>query len=147
MLLTTCIYLLKTSSEQLEIAKTQLQTTQLHMEKTFSDDEAKCHQLFCLTSGTEDTTYEWYKARVIERTEGTCRWFLDRPNFKTWLAQNPGFVLVSANPGCGKSALAQYLIDHILPGEGIIVCYFFFKDQDQIPSDKPSVLCSTNSSR
>ena len=131
MLLTTSIDLLKTSSEQLEITKTQLQTTRLHMEKTFSNEEAKCRQLFRLTSGTKDTTYEWYKARVVKRVEGTCQWFLNHPNFKTWLAQDSGLLLVSADPGCGKSVLAKYLIDHVLPGEGITVCYFFFKDQDQ----------------
>jgi hypothetical protein len=36
---------------------------------------------------------------------------------------------VSADPGCGKSVLAKYLIDHVLPDtETRTTCYFFFKD-------------------
>ncbi|KAH7117287.1 hypothetical protein B0J13DRAFT_514240, partial [Dactylonectria estremocensis] len=34
------------------------------------------------------------------------------------------------DPGCGKSVLAKYLIDHGLP-RSTTICYFFFKDQDQ----------------
>lgn len=38
-------------------------------------------------------------------------------------------LLVSADPGCGKSVLAKYLIDHELPTtETRTTCYFFFKD-------------------
>lgn len=39
-------------------------------------------------------------------------------------------MLITADPGCGKSVLAKYLIDHELP-QSATVCYFFFKDQDQ----------------
>ncbi|KAH7115345.1 hypothetical protein B0J13DRAFT_590472 [Dactylonectria estremocensis] len=41
--------------------------------------------------------------------------------------------LVTADPGCGKSVLAKYLIDHGLPRStrSTTICYFFFKDQDQ----------------
>ncbi len=36
---------------------------------------------------------------------------------------------VSADPGCGKSVLAKYLIDDVLPSTGTrTTCYFFFKD-------------------
>ena len=98
--------------------------------KELSDEEAKCHQMFRLTSGTKDATYEWYKDRVDRRVEGTCEWFLDHENFKTWRDQDSGPLLVSADPGCGKSVLAKYLVDNVLPCEGT-VCYFFFKDQDQ----------------
>ncbi|KAH7116439.1 hypothetical protein EDB81DRAFT_848410 [Dactylonectria macrodidyma] len=41
-----------------------------------------------------------------------------------------GPLLVTADPGCGKSVLAKYLIDHGLP-RSTTICYFFFKDQDQ----------------
>ncbi|KAK6512805.1 hypothetical protein TWF506_008971 [Arthrobotrys conoides] len=34
---------------------------------------------------------------------------------------------VSADPGCGKSVLAKYLIDSVLPSTAT-TCYFFFKD-------------------
>ncbi|KAH7147089.1 hypothetical protein B0J13DRAFT_665127 [Dactylonectria estremocensis] len=76
-------------------------------------EEQKCHQLFCLTTGSRDATYEWYKDRVEER-----------------LNQESGPLLVSADPGCGKSVLAKYLIDRGLP-RSTTIRYFFFKNQDQ----------------
>lgn len=96
------------------------------------NEEAKCHQQFRLTNSTKDATYEWYKDRIAKRVQGTCEWFLGHPNFQHWLKQASGPLLVSADPGCGKSVLARYLIDHFLPDAGeASICYFFFKDQDQ----------------
>jgi len=131
------------SAEALEIMKEHLSTQTRHLriaERTLErqeewreDDEKKrCHQVFRLTAGDKDVSYEWYKNRVPERVEGTCEWFLNHENFKQWQAQDSGSgpLLVSADPGCGKSVLAKYLIDYTLPPIGR-VCYFFFKDQDQ----------------
>ncbi|KIN06938.1 hypothetical protein OIDMADRAFT_185267, partial [Oidiodendron maius Zn] len=68
--------------------------------------------------------------RVENRVHGTCEWFLNHEHFRSWLKQDSGPLLVSADPGCGKSVLAKYLIDDGLPRSATI-CYFFFKDQDQ----------------
>lgn len=95
------------------------------------EKEATCLQLFRLTNNDRDATYEWYKDRVEKRVENTCQWFLQHKHFQTWLKQNSGPLLVSADPGCGKSVLAKYLIDEVLPQPGTTICYFFFKDQDQ----------------
>ncbi|WKT53693.1 P-loop containing nucleoside triphosphate hydrolase [Fusarium oxysporum f. sp. vasinfectum] len=57
-------------------------------------------------------------------------WFLKHEHFQTWLNQESGPLLATADPGCGKSVLAKYLIDHGLPRSATI-CYFFFKEQDQ----------------
>lgn len=46
------------------------------------------------------------------------------------MKQSSGPLVISADPGCGKSVLAKYLVDDILPGNST-TCYFFFKDQDQ----------------
>ncbi|KAL2387623.1 hypothetical protein RJ035_004119 [Blastomyces gilchristii] len=71
------------------------------------------------------------KNRVEDRVEGTYEWFLGHNNFRKWLKQEEsGPVLVSADPGCGKSVLTKYLIDRELPGSATIY-YFFYKDQDQ----------------
>ncbi|EPE08548.1 ankyrin repeat protein [Ophiostoma piceae UAMH 11346] len=94
-------------------------------------DEQKCLQLFRLGSNNHDATYEWYKDRVEDRVQGTCSWFLQHDQFQRWLAQESGPLLVSADPGCGKSVLAKYLIDHKLPSQSATICYFFFKAQDQ----------------
>ncbi|KAL7903775.1 hypothetical protein GGI35DRAFT_291694 [Trichoderma velutinum] len=93
-------------------------------------EEQECHQLFRLTSNSKDATYEWYKDRVEERVKDTCLWFLKHEHYQKWLEQESGPLLVTADPGCGKSVLAKYLIDHGLPRSATI-CYFFFKDQDQ----------------
>ncbi|KAK4168218.1 hypothetical protein QBC43DRAFT_359993 [Cladorrhinum sp. PSN259] len=133
----------KTSARSLEIMQQHLSTHEEHIqiakraleiqhEWRVSDEEKQCRQLFRLTVGNKDISYEWYKNRVTLRVEGTCEWFLRHDNFKQWQAQDSGSgpLLVSADPGCGKSVLARYLIDHVLPPIGR-VCYFFFKDQDQ----------------
>ncbi|KLU92875.1 hypothetical protein, variant, partial [Magnaporthiopsis poae ATCC 64411] len=78
--------------------------------------------------------YAWYKDRVEVRVSDTCLWFLNHDSYQSWLTDESGPLLVSADPGCGKSVLARYLIDSRLgfrlPRDAAI-CYFFFKDQDQ----------------
>ncbi|KAL8402637.1 hypothetical protein RB596_009123 [Gaeumannomyces avenae] len=78
--------------------------------------------------------YAWYKDRVEVRVSDTCLWFLNHDSYQSWLTDESGPLLVSADPGCGKSVLARYLIDSRLgfrlPSDAAI-CYFFFKDQDQ----------------
>ncbi|OOQ88032.1 hypothetical protein PEBR_14662 [Penicillium brasilianum] len=113
-----------------DIAQRQLDIQENALRKDWSDDREECLQLFRLTSGSKDATYEWYKDHVEARIEGTCEWFLHHQNFQKWLEQDAGPLFVSADPGCGKSVLAKYLIDDRLPRSATI-CYFFFKDQDQ----------------
>lgn len=116
--------------EVTRIAQKQLEIQENAAREKLSDKEEDCLQLFRLTSSTKDTTYERYKERVESRVEGTCEWFLSHTHFQQWLQQESGPLLVSADPGCGKSVLAKYLIDEGLPRFATI-CYFFFKDQDQ----------------
>ncbi|EFX05479.1 ankyrin repeat-containing protein [Grosmannia clavigera kw1407] len=118
----------KLLSKQLRVAEKQLEWMEKQARQTLTDKEEKCRQLFYPTNGL---SYDWYKGRVAERVAGTCQWFLGHENFKKWLEQDSGPLLVSADPGCGKSVLARYLIDHELPKTKAAVCYFFFKDQDQ----------------
>jgi ankyrin repeat protein len=121
---------LSISEEYLQVTRKQLQVQQDMYHHTLSKEEKQCHQLFRLTMANKDVTYEWYKDRVEERVKGTCEWFLSHEYFRTWLGQASGPLLVSADPGCGKSVLAKYLIDKVLP-RSATVCYYFFKDQDQ----------------
>src|SRR4051812_21753198 len=48
---------------------------------------------------------------------------------------------VSADPGCGKSVLAKYLVDSVLPTESRTTCYFFFKDDFEDQRSVVSALC------
>ncbi|KAL6886925.1 hypothetical protein GGI43DRAFT_273204 [Trichoderma evansii] len=118
------------TEEHRDIAKEQLQIQKDLVATRLSEKEKECHQLFRLTSDSEDATYEWYKDRIEERVENTCLWFLKHENFQKWINQESGPLLVTADPGCGKSVLAKYLVDYELPRLAAI-CYFFFKDQDQ----------------
>jgi ankyrin repeat protein len=122
--------ILSVAENQLHVAEQSLQVQKEIAKRMLSKDERKTLQLFRLTKDEKDETYEWYKNRVEDRVEGTCQWFLQHDNFKNWLRQDSGPLLVSADPGCGKSVLAKYLIDVELPRSSTI-CYFFFKDQDQ----------------
>ena len=118
------------SAEQLRVQVQTLQTQEAMNRRAMSDDEMKCIQTFRLHRAENDQSYEWYKDRVENRVEGTCQWFLEHDHFKQWSEQDSGPLLVSADPGCGKSVLSKYLIDHQLPRSATI-CYFFFKDQVQ----------------
>ncbi len=113
-----------------DIAQKQLEIQENVAKELWSDKEAACLQLFRLADSTKDATYEWYKDRVDDRVEDTCLWFLEHEHFRMWLERESGPLLVSADPGCGKSVLAKFLIDHELQSSAT-VCYFFFKDQDQ----------------
>lgn len=99
--------------------------------RKLSQEEQKCHQLFRLATDGKDNTYEWYKDRITQRVEHTCVWFLEHDRFQLWLKQESGPLIVSADPGCGKTVLAKYLIDHVFPRSTTVCCYFFFTDQDQ----------------
>jgi hypothetical protein len=62
-----------------------------------------------------------------EIVPGTCEWFRSHDKFIQWQNATKGMLLVSADPGCGKSVLARHVIENLLPADAS-VCYFFFKD-------------------
>lgn len=122
---------LQIAKDQRGIAQKQLDVLEDAARRRLSEKEEQCLQLFRLTDSNRDATYEWYKDRIEDRVEGTCQWFLQHENFQKWVDRQSGPLLVSADPGCGKSVLAKYLVNDILLRPGVTVCYFFFKDQDQ----------------
>lgn len=64
-----------------------------------------------------------------DRVPGTCQWFTHHEKFKHWNESTESCLLwVSADPGCGKSVLAKYLVDEVIPSQEKTICYFFFKD-------------------
>ncbi|KAH8882376.1 hypothetical protein GQ53DRAFT_614442, partial [Thozetella sp. PMI_491] len=74
------------------------------------------------------TAYEERMKFNPERVPGTCEWFREHDKFTKWHGDARGLLLVSADPGCGKSVLARYLIEKVLPGPETAVSYYFFKD-------------------
>ncbi|KAG7402611.1 Ankyrin repeat domain-containing protein 50 [Fusarium oxysporum f. sp. rapae] len=84
------------------------------------------------------------KNRNPDRVRGTCEWFVGHDQFKNWRdSKSSSMLWVSADPGCGKSVLAKYLVDSELKTmESRTTCYFFFKDdfEDQ-RSAKSALSC------
>ncbi|KAI0479955.1 hypothetical protein F4859DRAFT_454711 [Xylaria cf. heliscus] len=87
--------------------------------------------------------YEDRKDINPERIHGTCQWFISHQLYQSWQKSATSNLLwVSADPGCGKSVLAKYLVDNLLPGPyGRITCYFFFKDGFDDQKSLESALC------
>ncbi|CAI7665531.1 unnamed protein product [Penicillium glandicola] len=110
----------------------ELMTKAIDMELTPSfettQDSRDCLQIL------RTSDYEQYKDRNPERLDETCEWFLHHENFSHWHKSESSTLLwVSADPGCGKSVLAKYLIDQekeLEATESRAVCYFFFKDDN-----------------
>lgn len=87
--------------------------------------------------------YRDRKERNPDRVTGTCEWFVAHECFQQW-RESPlsSMLLVSADPGCGKSVLARYLVDSELPTtESRTTCYFFFKDDFKDQRSARSALC------
>ncbi|KAK6956941.1 hypothetical protein Daesc_002223 [Daldinia eschscholtzii] len=66
---------------------------------------------------------------IPERISGTCAWFTGHSRFHDWRSSTKSSVLwASADPGCGKSVLARYLVDEVLPSTDTrTTSYFFFR--------------------
>ncbi|OJJ42793.1 hypothetical protein ASPZODRAFT_1258257 [Penicilliopsis zonata CBS 506.65] len=88
--------------------------------------------------------YQDQKNRIPDRTLGTCSWFLDHPIFQEWQWDPLSPLLwVTADPGCGKSVLAKFLIDDTLKSfQSRIVCYFFFDGKSSEQQSITNALCS-----
>ena len=126
--------LLKITSSQLDVQREIL--------ARLTPQEHNCLHLFRLTSNDADESYEGYKNGIQKRLDGTCKWFLKQPSYTKWLGQDSGPLIVSADPGCGKSVLAKYLIDSRFGGAApsSTICYFFFKDVVQ--NKQKQALCA-----
>ncbi|KXX83103.1 Ankyrin repeat domain-containing protein 50 [Madurella mycetomatis] len=88
--------------------------------------------------------YQDRKNRNPDRVPGTCEWFINHNLFQQWRESNSSNMLwVSADPGCGKSVLAKYLVDEVLrTTESRTTCYFFFKDDfDDQKSARNALRC------
>ncbi|KAI1146642.1 hypothetical protein F4825DRAFT_440007 [Nemania diffusa] len=115
--------------ESLQINTTSIRAALGRLAKWAQEsDENKCLQ--SLRRGD----YAWYKDRVEARVPDTCLWFLNHASYQSWLEADSGPLLVSADPGCGKSVLAKYLIESSFGfrvSKEVAICYFFFKEGDQ----------------
>ncbi|KAF2477159.1 ankyrin, partial [Lindgomyces ingoldianus] len=101
--------------------------------------EKEIEILRCLNA----SPYRDRKDRNPGRVPRTCDWFVSHKLFRDWQESKSSRMLwVSADPVCGKSVLAKYLVDSILPTtESRTVCYFFFKDDFEDQRNVVSALC------
>ncbi|KPM35904.1 hypothetical protein AK830_g10685 [Neonectria ditissima] len=104
------------------------QSTLKHWQQQFS--QAKLDERAALTGQFKTTAYEQHMKFNPPRAPGTCEWLLKNEKFDHWKQQNHGVLVISADPGCGKSVLSRHLVENVLPyGDSpTTVCYFFFKD-------------------
>lgn len=73
--------------------------------------------------------YETHKNKNPKAVLRTCRWFTEHEKFQRWIDNKENTpLLVTADPGCGKSVLARYMIDNDEVLNASRVIYFFFKD-------------------
>ncbi|KAI9666582.1 MAG: hypothetical protein M1821_004518 [Bathelium mastoideum] len=88
--------------------------------------------------------YAARKERNREREPGTCEWFTNHPLFNSWdRDEGAGLLWVSADPGSGKSVLARYLVDQVLPSNSRrTICYFFFKDDSEDQRNAANAICA-----
>ena len=81
-----------------------------------------------------------HKARNPLPVHGTCSWILHHETYIRWQdSLTPGLLWLSADPGCGKSVLATFLIDHLRDKQASLkktnICYFFFKSDNEEQHD------------
>ncbi|KAK8001187.1 hypothetical protein PG991_013409 [Apiospora marii] len=91
----------------------------------------------------QSSPYKGRKNRNPTRIRGTCEWFTTHDLFLNWQKETSTILWVSADPGCGKSVLARYLVDEVLASSATrTTCYFFFKDDfDDQKSLETAVCC------
>ncbi|KAJ5100637.1 hypothetical protein N7456_006689 [Penicillium angulare] len=127
------------TSRRLDRAYDQQKQYHLDQEKrALTDEQRRCHRLFKVNNYVE------HKNINPVRVTGTCEWVFKSYTYIQWLESNsPGndLLLVSADPGCGKSVLARSVIDDLEASGAVTVCYFFFKDNDE-QNNLAGALCS-----
>jgi hypothetical protein len=90
--------------------------------------------------------YEAQLDRIPVAAPGTCQWLLHHETYSQWRqCQHSSLLWLSADPGCGKSVSARYLVEQFKSKEDQlqdleVVCYFFFKSDDYEQENSISAL-------
>ncbi|KAH8747004.1 ankyrin repeat protein [Hyaloscypha finlandica] len=94
------------------------------------------------------SNYISHKDRNPTAVPGTCQWLLNHEKYLAWRREQASSLLwLSADPGCGKSVLASYLVDNLKNAGNRLqvsesVCYFFFKDDSDEQNNSMYALCA-----
>jgi len=92
------------------------------------------------------TDYPAQQSDIIRRKqEGTGQWFLDAPEFASWLGRPKGTLFCPGIPGAGKTMVAAIAIDHLLTSvqsSSVGVVYVYCNHKDQGTQDTPGLLAA-----
>ncbi|KAN0075055.1 hypothetical protein V8E54_007666 [Elaphomyces granulatus] len=118
-------------------------STGAHEGITHPQDPARRAKELEILKRLHKSPYRDRKERNPDRIPGTCEWFVAHELFRDWQESKSSRMLwVSADPGCGKSVLAKYLVDSVLATtESRTTCYFFFKDDFEDQRSMVGALC------
>jgi ankyrin repeat protein len=128
-----------------QIHSTMLGQAERQRTEQRKEEEEKRKQLWNeLLAALFTSNYEDHKERNQDRVKGTCEWSIGHPLFKNWKETPSSSLLwISADPGCGKSVLAKYLVDHVVPTvDKRTTCYFFFKADSSDQRSAANAMCA-----
>jgi hypothetical protein len=124
-------------SERLRLGFTDLRRIMeeqfVKLDQSLRDSQSKLYYETLRVLKTSD--YVFNKDKNPPRVPGTCLWFSLHRKFERWLDTESGLLWVSADPGCGKSVLARFLVDEEFAprmSSSQKLCYFFFKDDEEV---------------
>ena len=109
-----------------------------HSRLSYSRQEGISHVLKILKT----SDYEGVKMSSTTRVSGTCEWFVQNLDYQKWRQKTGKSILwYSADPGCGKTVLARYLVDEVYCASPLIL-YFFFQRHDRRHNALSTALCA-----
>ncbi len=124
-------------SERLRLGLTDLRRIMeeqfVKLDQFLQDWQSKSYYKTLRVLKTSD--YVFNKDKNPPRVPGTCLWFSSHRKYGRWLDTESGLLWVSADPGCGKSVLARFLVDEVFApkmSSSQKLCYFFFKDDEEV---------------
>ena len=109
-----------------------------HLRTSRSTQKRGSHVLRMLKT----SDYEGTKSNSTRRFDGTCEWFVQNLDYQRWRQKTTKCLLwYSADPGCGKTVLARYLVDEV-HGASPLTLYFFFQRRHRQHSTLSTALCA-----
>jgi hypothetical protein len=102
------------------------------------NQKRRLRSFLCISDQLEDNHVDFDEPR----TNGSCEWLVQRPNFRLWRDSTSAKVFwLNGNPATGKSFLADFVVEH-LTDLSYDCSYYFFKEGDKLKSALSNCLLS-----